>query len=549
MKKNLSESNFEYISIHNIIKENNLILLQQIILQEKITMDYKDIYQNSLLHIAVSYNNYNVCKYLVENKINLNTINIWNMTPLQQAIHMNHDNISSLLRNNKAYYKNKLDSEQIIFGDRDDFFEKITLCIENLYQFFPNYCSINFFHNTYNSEYLFCCSKHETKDPSFHNYISHFILSKHLYFIKQPQCINIDTIKKQEDFIFLPYCSIYDIKQVIIIPLEINNILIGYFFVWNTEKTENIKISIFQKLFQKIMVSQFFFILQYSYESYIFNIQKPLVQNFLEDCCKIIEQKDSDYDLHISILYFLDNCQAFWSKIKEDFYFKKLVKIVIYYQKALIPYGSLYKIYTMNQNIYKKLKEEILFQKEELPFESFCKKQLPLIHFHTTHKNESHETLSISDFDYYKVIGKELSKEKIKELNDIYEKICLKEPYTFDIYSFVNQIISGKNSIREDEVVGIQNKFKNTFFVFSNEVEESLDIVFKNVILMENKLSQVYYLFYTISQYIHPFLDGNGRTCRLVATFYMKKMGYDVCISKMEKIISFQDFLKKVNSL
>lgn len=544
----MSDSKFNFFSIHNIIKEKNLILLQQILLQEKITLDYKDIYENSLLHIAVSYNNYEICKYLVDSQIDLNTKNIWNMTPLEEAIHLKYNNISNLLRNNKGVYKNKLDSEQIIFGDRELFFEKIHLIIQNLVQFFPNYCSINFFHNTYNSDYLFCCSKYQTKDASFHNYISHVILSKNLNFLDSSPVLLVNTITKQEDFIFHPYCKIYNIYQVITIPLKINNILVGYFLIFNSKVDSNVNVNEFEKLFHKIMISQFFFLLQHSYQSYLFNIQQPLIQDFLKDCTNIIAQKNSDYDLHISILHFLDSCKDFWTNIKDEFYFKTLVNIVLYYNKALVPFGSLKKIYIKNLDIYNSLIENSIVEKKKFEQLSFCREQLPLIKFDTKDKIEKKTPYKMSEFDYFKVIGEELSNNKIKLLNLIQEKIFMQDDFHFDIYIAVNNIISKNDSIRKNEVVGVSSKLKNTFFVFSNEIEESLSIVFENVKKMNNILDQIYYLFYTISQYIHPFSDGNGRTCRIIASFYLKKIGIDTCISKIEKLISHEDFLKKIKS-
>ena len=544
----MSDSKFNFFSIHNIIKEKNLILLQQILLQEKITLDYKDIYENSLLHIAVSYNNYEICKYLVDSQIDLNTKNIWNMTPLEEAIHLKYNNISNLLRNNKGVYKNKLDSEQIIFGDRELFFEKIHLIIQNLVQFFPNYCSINFFHNTYNSDYLFCCSKYQTKDASFHNYISHVILSKNLNFLDSSPVLLVNTITKQEDFIFHPYCKIYNICQVITIPLKINNILVGYFLIFNSKVDSNVNISEFEKLFHKIMISQFFFLLQHSYQSYLFNIQQPLIQDFLKDCTNIIAQKNSDYDLHISILHFLDSCKDFWTNIKDEFYFKKLVNIVLYYNKALVPFGSLKKIYIKNLDTYESLIENSIVEKTKFEQLSFCREQLPLIKFDTKYKIEKKTPYKMSEFDYFKVIGEELSNNKIKLLNLIQEKIFMQDDFHFDIYIAVNNIISKNDSIRKNEVVGVSSRLENTFFVFSDEIEESLSIVFENVKKMNNILDQIYYLFYTISQYIHPFSDGNGRTCRIIASFYLKKIGIDTCISKIEKLISHEDFLKKIKS-
>lgn len=110
MKKSISVSKFKLISIRTIIEQNNLDLLQQLLIQGEISLRYKDIYKNSLLHIAVSYHQYSICKYLIEEGIEMNTLNIYHMTPLEQSIHMKFSRISELLRKNGAYYKNKLDS-------------------------------------------------------------------------------------------------------------------------------------------------------------------------------------------------------------------------------------------------------------------------------------------------------------------------------------------------------------------------------------------------------------------------------------------------------
>ena len=544
MKKTLSDSKFDLISIHNIIKENNIVLLQQILLQEKITIHYKDLYENSLLHIAVSYNKYEICEYLIKNNIDLNSINIWNMTPLEEAIHRKHEKISSLLRNNKAYYKNKIDSEQIIFGDRGVFFEKISLIIENLVQIFPNYCNINFFHNTYNSDYLFCCSKYETKDCSFQKYVSHFIFSKNLKMLKNNEQIDVETETSQENFIFLPYCKIYNIKQVILIPLKINNILVGYFFVWNSEKTQNVNISQLQKLFQKIILGHFFFLLQESYESYLFNIQNKMIQDFLNYSCNIIQQKNSNYDLHISILYFLENCKEFWVKIKNEHYFKELVKVVCYYNKALIPYGSLKNLYSLNNNMYHLLRKDNLIMKED-KISSYCFNKLGSINFENKDHVETFSELKMSEFDYFKIIGKELSKEQISKLNNLYENILLTDFVSFDIICSIHEILLGSKKIREQEVIGISSSLSNTFFVFADEIDESLQYVFENVKNFENIIDKIYYIFYTLTQYIHPFYDGNGRSCRIFVSFYLKKLGFNECISRMEKLISYNDFKKK----
>ncbi len=76
--------------------------------EDPVEMTFEDVYKNSLLHIAISYNQYNICKYLIEEGIDINHVNLWYMTPLEQSIHMKFNKISELLRKHNAYYKNQL---------------------------------------------------------------------------------------------------------------------------------------------------------------------------------------------------------------------------------------------------------------------------------------------------------------------------------------------------------------------------------------------------------------------------------------------------------
>lgn len=540
MKKSFSVSNFELLSLQNIIKDGNLNLLQQLLIQGEVSLHFKDVYKNSLLHIAISYNQHDICKYLLEEGIDTNSVNIWHMTPLEQSIHMKYDKISELLREHKAYYKNKFDSEQIIFGERNLFFEKMNIMIQNLVLFFPSTVQVNFFHHNYVSDYLFCCSKHFSKNESFQRYISNFILMLGMKLFEKKE-YRTECITDVNTFPFLPYCKIFEIKQLVLIPLNINRILIGYFFIWN-KKPESI-IQDYERLMRKIMLGQYFEILQCSLPTYRENIKYRVIKDFVQTSIQKMQQRFLNYETHVSIMKFVENMTPYWNELKEETYFKQLFFVIVYFKKILIPSHACFKLCQFNSSLYERLVQQEIISIEQ-NFESYPLQELKLVCFGDIFA-ETQKECRMSPFDYFHVIGKDVTKEQYQSLESLYDAFD-ETKFNFQIYFDIQKILFQRDVVRSSNVLGVQNKYEHTFFVFHDEVKSSLDFVFEKSASFECLYTRVFYLFHSICQYIHPFVDGNGRTCRLVLNFYLKKYGFEGCISRREKMISFQEFQKKV---
>ena len=133
LQKSKSLSNFEVISIKNIIRDGHLDLLENLFFQGHFHIDFQDENGSTMLNYAISFDKIQIAKFLIDSGINPNTTNVFHFTPLQEATHLKRVDIITLLRNHGACFKHKQDCDQIFFGERNNFFEKLSLMIDILF--------------------------------------------------------------------------------------------------------------------------------------------------------------------------------------------------------------------------------------------------------------------------------------------------------------------------------------------------------------------------------------------------------------------------------
>lgn len=533
LRQTKSFSNFELISLKNIIRDGNKSLLENLLLQDYFDINVKDEHGNTMLNYAIMNNNIDICHLLIKYNINMNTVNCFHMTPLQESIHIKTENITKLLRDAGAYFKNKLDSEQIIFGLRDDFFEKLTLFLEFIACQNPHFKTIQFFHNTYNSTFLFPCSVDKNRDENLKNYISNLILSKENT-IFQEKIVNVKEFKNQNEFFLLPYCELFNIKQIQIIPLVIEKKLLGNFLVFNEKKSEYYN---YRQFFISVLNNNYFFKIP-SYSFYKHIMFCDIMKKKMKQITKKLETKDSNYNLIISLCKWILDLKEFWNELEDDIFFMQLIQYISYYEYAFIPFGQCSRIYKLLLEV----KTELYLQ--DTPQESFVWKMLQRLTHDNTNPGTVHNFEDCENFnsiDYFNIIGKSLTKSQIENLNAIYQNFEIRKEILINIVS----ILLEKNIYyRDSHVIGIKNKFENTFFLFPEEIEKGLDFVFENYKNFENSIYQFYYLYHTINSYIHPFQDGNGRTSRIFLSFCLRKYGISKILCRNNKMISWESFCK-----
>lgn len=56
-----------------------------------------------------------------------------------------------------------------------------------------------------------------------------------------------------------------------------------------------------------------------------------------------------------------------------------------------------------------------------------------------------------------------------------------------------------------------------------------------------------FFIFHHKYTYIHPFIDGNGRSARLLTNLILMKNGYPICVIKMEDRGEYMNALEKAS--
>jgi ankyrin repeat protein len=524
--------------IENCLKDNNIYFLNSMLHSNIIKKDYKDKYNNSLLHLCILHKNYNMCKYLIENKIcNINEENIWNMTPLEHAKYLNNssnnDNIKkiiNLLQNNNAYYKFSFDSEQIIYGNKIEFYDKIKFILNNLSYIFEHYKMIQFYHMTYNDFHLYPFSSCKCNSPSIMKYTSNLIFDKN-YLLFQNKQLCIDDYSCQNNLFIYPFCKLQGIQYIYRIPFKKDNIILGYFLIWCSAE-ENIFFDYnFETIFDIIINEKYFNILSISPSIYKLNITDNLITQYIQKILKTIKTNSINIISIVEVLNFFIKIKNF--NLDDDVTFKQIKEVVKFYKKILIPYGNLKNIYKLANSI--ELKEN--YEGDSYALTELYKFQINLID--TIKYKPVNTECNLTSFDFYNILGFPLNKKDQELLNYILNSSI--HFFDFKIYSTINSIVTKTKNVgkRDENVFG--TGCNSISFVFPEEINKGLDYVFSSSYPL---IYKYYYIYISITKFIHPFIDGNGRTSRLILSFCLQKIGINKNINRHDKLLSFNEYLK-----
>ena len=597
LQKSKSLSNFEVISIKNIIRDGHLDLLENLFLQGHFHIDFQDENGSTMLNYAISFDKIQIAKFLIDSGINPNTTNVFHFTPLQEATHLKRVDIITLLRNHGACFKHKQDCDQIFFGERNNFFEKLSLMIDILFSISP-FC-VHFFHNTYNSNYLFACSTFRTTTPSFSDFLSNFIFLKdNLLF--QKNIIHKTEIEEQKElFFFLPFVNMYNIEKIFIIPLRIHQITLGYFFTFSSNKDSNLENLEYKKdFFSKILENDFLNCKEMSPMIYETLVNNPLFQKYLKQTLSSIRAKYSNYDLYLRLLKWIDLSKPFWCILKEkkDASFFQIIENLLYIKEFITPHGKFKNIRHRISELTQQLvatniihEDEFIHFQESHIFQMMVEIEYPYQSPITVSNALSHKIaiadltapdltvpdltvpdLTVPDlmvplgvrrisdltvfnsYEYFNITGIDLAKSTIVHLNDIYSNYLQDTQNFLDCLKAIHSCLCNDENIhpkinpgiRDSVVTGVIHEYQDTFYLPPQEIEDGLEFIKSHILKDDNIFHQFYHFYFCVLHFIHPFQDGNGKSCRILMNFFLKSHGISktVCKQTSQTFLLFSDY-------
>ena len=535
------------LPIHNAIITGNLNLFK--LLYDNIEIVDKEM--NTPLHCAVKEDQLEIVKFLIEEKsVNINRKNVWNITPLEQAVISNKRRIADYLRDHGAFYRIHLDSEQIIIGERRLFFEKIAIIIDILTVYFPSYQLIQLFNTTYTSTHLLCCSIHTVSDEEISNDLykaTSTLIFDHDYHMFKNEYNVFNTCKsiKQSNFFLSVYCRNYNCNSLATIPFMYKNKSLGSFVVWNKTDVENIALTYnFKNLIEYVIDLDYNNVLSISGKIFLKCIKHQSVMKYLYTLLNEVYKRDS-YHFYmpnneiVSLLWKLEND---WLQLSSNDLFNNLVMAVVYQLEMNIPVKPSISIINLNSPLVKKLRkikdypsliESVVF----VELRKFAKEisKISLIQ----------DTLNvlpmkkITQSELYDIIGNHSYNHHI--INNL--NTMIKETDFFSTSGILElaKILIHKSTFRESNVVGVVQGNQYCLFIHHLELEKAMNFVLTQCLeLNANPIKQIYFYFSAMVEYIHPFTDGNGRVFRVIMNLMLRKIGINKTITK--KILPFKEF-------
>lgn len=514
-------------------------------------IDIKDTYHNTPLHYAVVDNNLLMVNFLIEEcKANVNTKNIYGMTPLGEATTRGYEDIATILRDKKAFLNNSCDADQVILQERRNYFQSLEILCKCLNQLIgSDLCQ--FYHTSYNSNLLYLCSIHDyVSQPlkELHNQLKSIVYEKDYgpiqYAITSKKCKIISQChrKSQSELFISPYLNNYNVVNLTCVPFYHNIQLLGVFFCYSTQDVvltpENHRqiLSIIQAVSELDVVT--IFRLLGTREGSIKEIlSKPIIMARLNSMIKKCYEIDS-YLFHQSILDIIEILHhTSRNNLSEEIY-EEMIYLVSFYAKATLPQYPSIQVYSSTTALLKELKIPTDYYLRRTSPVLVKLRELAQLFSVSISCNKIKQPKPLTRFDLFEIIGDHSYNH---EILDFLNSTILggDDIMNIDFIKQLNGKLGNDDQLRNKTVTGVNG---NTFRCFMpyEEIQEAYEYL-KNI-CNTNDVKSAYIFCRCMLEYIHPFVDGNGRTFRLVFNIYLRRSGSNKIMDSGKKFLVASDY-------
>lgn len=482
------------------------------------------------IHLMIRRHSMENIKKWITSGHSVNLRNEFGNTPLHEAVRLGYNDIADMLRNAGAIFYSHGDARQkyILTVSKNTYFSRLSHVIKIVLPYlYPDADMIMFFHSVTPTDRLFCCSVYYTKDPlddickEFHDRFSRYIFSAKADILSR-SFLDIQHSDDTHNCVLTIFKE-FNIRSMIPVQFIYEKNLMGIYTVFSKKNMvvhphgTQICRSVFLHAYDDLLVDCY---------TWLWN---PFLMN--------------DASFHEWLKTILYSASSQDSRIFSRALFI-LVRITCFFDgNGLLPHkDTIFRIFTTHRQVtipLTSLSKCILSELDRVS---------PYIHVHYTtpsfilnnmefvrstqwslpEQKCPHKFL-LSRFDMFEIIGSHtIPSDVLPHINEYISG----EDLNADLESIVKvRILLGLDvSLRDQIVVGTESAGNPNYRIFLpvSEIKEAIDKVSRET----KDVSDYTGAYKKFVSYIHPFLDGNGRTFRMLFTIMLRQKGYSFLVTK-----------------
>ena len=494
----------------------------------------QDRFGNTLLHYAVMEKDFDCVDFLIQNTKHLiHSKNIWNLTPLNEAVRMGFQSIANLLRDGGASLHTNFDVQQSIIGNRKEYFYLLEILMTIL-KHLGNTQLVQLFHSVPHNSNLYSCSiasvSASLKD--FYESSSHLVFDRKntTFFKKEIHVLENCHLKSQEHFFLAPLCQDHQVKFFASYPFYNGPTFLGYFVIWSQKDLLDSQLVSIFSFIQEFMDKKFGKALEYFPEWWEIISSQDL-------CAEILRQKIQNLqhpESRIFLPSLVDLSPIMELLVKEQWVSESVLRTLFethqpYHKKSLLGYDLLRRFFrepSASSHV------SHLYQQT-----------MAIVSPPEIQKTIQGKPVLMTGIELFELMGQHSSKPPLGKVNELLVEASDLTPR--QLFDHCVQLVS-EQTYRTSAVIGL-DRFEYRLFLPHQEIDKALDAIFSTC--TGNDIASLYKIYVQIIEWIHPLLDGNGRSARLFLTLSLRTHGVPITIypkTPKEQILKqLKDYAKK----